>query len=286
MALEDVEPASRSDLRVPEQLVDTRQVVGDVHGWSSDISVAESPFTLKVDAVTFIFRGDTTDPGQILIDISQHDKVLAYRLWPDISKWQLSEKGKALYSGEFADMPGWRQETLHVSVDADQSVRRVWMNERLVKMWRSASGLPRLVVAGHEEKITLMEHARGTVPHLELSLDPYFNEGATMPFLPDSAVDAGNGVTLRYESNATPPHNLDLGKLAYRDAHMSTGLFQELSMPYVHCDAMSSDPKRAIFRVPARVRIPGMKTSGARHYCACTISNQIGAISRASHRRG
>jgi hypothetical protein len=257
MASEDVEPiepTSRSEPRVLEQQVDTRQVVGHVHGWSSEVSVAEGTFTLEVDAITFSFRGDTADPGRILIDISGHDEALVYRLWPDIAKWQLSEEGRALYSGEFEGIPGWREQTIRVCVDADQSLRRVWVDERLVKTWRSASGHPRLVVAGHEEEIAFLGRAsgKGMVPYLELPLGPYFNEGASTPFAPDSAVDLGNGVALRYESNATAPHNLDLGKLAYRVAHMNTGPFQGLSMPYVRCDAMSSDPKRAIFRVPAR----------------------------------
>jgi hypothetical protein len=228
--------------------------IKDAHDWSADLPMAKGAFTLELDDVTFTFRGDGKDPGQILIEVTGRDTPYKYRLWPDIAKWQLSAEGAALYSKEFEDMPGWRDRTIRVSVDAAQSLRRVWVDERVIKTWRSTADLPRLVVAGRAEEIVLTGRPEGggMGPYLELPLGPYFNDGPTTPYATDAVFALGNGVALRYASNVTAPHNLDLGMLEYRDAHMNRGAFQGVSLPYVNCDALSSDPKRAIFRVPAR----------------------------------
>ncbi len=261
-------------------------ISGHPHGWSSEISIAAGGFTLEVDGTAFSFQGDPADPGRILIDIAGREKPLVYRLWPDIATWQLSEVGKARYAKEFEGIPGWEERTIRVSVDFVRDERRVWVDERLVKSWQSPSKHPRLHVAGREEKVSVPVHRSGKAPllggagggsrlpyapkptpnpskegntkalddgpFLELPLAPYFNDEAATPYAPDASIDLGHGMALRYESNTTTPHNLDLGKLTYRVAHMDTGPYQHLSLPYVNCDAMSSDPKRAIFRVPAR----------------------------------
>ena len=67
-----------------------------------------------------------------------------------------------------------------------------------------------------------------------------------------------------------------MGKLTYRDAHLDKGPFQDLSYPYLVCDAMSSDPQRAIFRVPAR--------SYDRLHLLCFKDNDEGDVPRAAVR--
>ena len=249
-----IELAACSGLTNDNRSIDRTQGAEHPHGWSSEFSLAEGVLTLEVDDMTLLFRGDPGDPGQILIDLSEPEQRIVYRLWPDIAKWQLSEEGRRVYSKEFEDIPGWRERTIRVCVDAIQSQRRVWVDQRLVKSWQSSSDLPRLLVAGRKEEIVLKGHSdQGEVgPCLELPLGPYFNDGPATPYAPDASVDLGNGMALRYGSNPTASHNLDLGKLTYRVTHMPTGSLQPLSMPYVNCNAMSSDPQRAIFRVPAR----------------------------------
>ena len=41
------------------------------HGWSAEFSIAQGVLTLEVDDVSLLFHGDPSDPGRILIDISQ-----------------------------------------------------------------------------------------------------------------------------------------------------------------------------------------------------------------------
>jgi hypothetical protein len=234
---------------------ESREAQQDPYQMSWEVALAKGDFALRVDDCAFTFRGGTDDPGQVLIDIPGADKPLIYRLWPDITKWSLPEEGKALYSSEFESIRGWRERTIRVSVDVGEARRRVWVDGRLVKVWRAAEDRAPTLAASPSDKRTgpsLSGREVGMGRFLELDLTPYFNAGADAPYTPDASIDLDGMAKLRYESKPAAPHDIDLGKLAYRDAHMDKGPFQRLSMPYVNCDAMSSDPRRAIFRVPAR----------------------------------
>jgi hypothetical protein len=204
------------------------------HDWSTEVSLANSAFTLELDDTAFTVQGDESDPGRILIEVEGNENPVTYRLWPDIARWQLSEEGAAIYSKEFEEIQGWQGRSIQIDVDAHHSIRRVWVDGRLVKAWRSSAKHPRLVAAGSEQIIPTKDHPgnNSDTSFLQFSLEPYFND---------------------FPSGTAPERaNLDLGKTAYRTAHIRTGPTQAMSTAYINCDAMASDPKRAIFRVPAR----------------------------------
>ena len=220
------------------------------HSWSAKVSLA-TKVTLEVDHCTFTFQGDSTDQGQIRIFISDREKPLFYRYWPDISKWGLSEEDKALYSKEFKDIPGWQEQELHLSVDVFKTCRQVWLHDCLLWEWQvSEENSPRIILNGSLEK-DIFAHPGQTKRFLEIPLEHYFNNNTDSPFKPNAAIKLERA-QLRYNSDTAAPHNLDLGQVAYREEHLKPGPFQRLSLPYLNCDAMSSDPKRAIFRVPTR----------------------------------
>lgn len=225
------------------------------HRWYADISLAKGAFVLEVDDHVFTFRGDEHDQGQMLIDISGRSEPVKYRFWPNIETWQLSDEWKESYVKEFEGIAGWRDRNVQVCVDTDHTLRRVWVDGRLVKSWRPVGGTGfRLALAGPEEKerLSLRDREAAMGRFLELDLEKYFNAGLDSPYAPDVYLALEGGAQLRFDSSAALHRNIDLGKLAYRDAHLDSGPFQSLSYPYLMCDAMSSDPKRAIFRVPAR----------------------------------
>ena len=223
--------------------------------WCLDVSLTEGALALEVDDQVFTFRGDHSDPGRVVIDTSGLGEPVNYRFWPDIRTWQLTDEWKDSYAKEFEGIGGWRDRNVRVCVDADNALRRVWVDGRLVKNWRAASGSGfRLTLAGpgKKENLSLRDREVGMGRFLELDLESYFNAGSIGPYTPDTSVNLDGSAQLRFESNEAEHRNMDLGKLAYRDAHLDGGPFQGLSYPYLMCDAMSSDPQRAIFRVPAR----------------------------------
>jgi hypothetical protein len=222
------------------------------HSWAKKVSLAKGKVLLEVDDCTFTFLGDSTDNGQIRISISEPKRQLTFRYWPDISMWGLSEEGKEIYSKEFETIPGWQERSLHLSVDVDQSLRRFWLNDRLIREWRvSEKATPKISLNGIlQQDIDLRPEQ---IKHIrDIPLEHYFNDNTGSPYRPDAALELDCGAQLCFESHTNMPHNLDLGQLVYREEHLKTGPFQRLSLPYVNCDAFSSDPKRAIFRVPAR----------------------------------
>ncbi len=74
-----VEVISSVESVIDEELRDALKDIEHTHGWSSEVSVSEEPLTIKVDDMSFTFRGDTADSGQIFIDIAGHKKTLVYR---------------------------------------------------------------------------------------------------------------------------------------------------------------------------------------------------------------
>ncbi|MCC6696437.1 MAG: hypothetical protein IT365_12470 [Candidatus Hydrogenedentes bacterium] len=223
--------------------------------WCVEVSLERGAFTIEVDERSFSFRGDESDPGQILIGFDGQAPPVKYRLWPDMAGWQLEDKWKAHYAKEFAALPGWRHRVIRVCVDADRALRRVWVDGRLVRSWQAADASAfRLAIAqaGQQTPPPAREIEAGMGRFLELDLDTYFNAGSDTAHAPGAFIELEGPAKLRYASNATEHRNLDLGKITYRDEHLDKGPFQHLSYPYLVCDAMSSDPQRAIFRVPAR----------------------------------
>ena len=92
--------------------------------WCGEVSLAERVFTLEVDDSTFTFSGDPVDGGRVHVAVPGYVEPLEYFLWPDITAWRLTDKGKALYAKEFEGIPGWRERALRVGVDAIGDVRR------------------------------------------------------------------------------------------------------------------------------------------------------------------
>ena len=64
-----------------------------LHSWSAKVSLATKKVILEVDQCTFTFQGDSADTGQIRVSISESERQLTYRYWPDISRWHLSKEG-------------------------------------------------------------------------------------------------------------------------------------------------------------------------------------------------
>lgn len=233
----------------------TVEPLEDARRWSWDVSLAAGIFVLEVDDCRLSFRGDDGDPGQVIIDVSGRNEPVKYRFWPDIRTWQVTEEWAARYAAEFEGIGGWRERSIRVAVDADAALRRVWVDGRLVTSWRPVRGPAlRLVSAGAGEvkELSGADRGVGMGRFLELDLASYFNAGSEVSYALDACISLDGAANLRYASSAADHPNIDLGKLAYRDAHLDKGPFQGLSFPYLTCDAMSSDPARAIFRVPAR----------------------------------
>jgi hypothetical protein len=254
----------------------TNMLIHQAHSWTKKVSLAKNKVVLEVDSCRFIFQGDQADPGQINISISDKKSLFTYRFWPDISKWGLSEEGKALYAKEFENQPGWQERLLHLSVNVHQTSRQVWLYDRMIREWTvSKNSAPVIVVNGILEQGVFLQTGQ-TKNVLQIPLEHYFNSNSYGPFNPDAAIDLDGGAQLLFESNTDTPHNLDLGHLVYREEHLKTGPFQRLSMPYLNCDALSSDPKRAIFRVPARFY--------DRVHLLCFSDNDNGEIPRAAFR--
>ena len=233
----------------------TAKTTDDARRWCSDVCIAKGTFVLDVDGCAFTFRGDDRDPGQMFIDVSERNQPVRYRFWPDVETWQLADEWKALYAKEFEGIRGWRERKIRVCVDADNILRRVWVNGRLVRSWRpTESSALRLAVAASGEVEIPSIHERGIEMgrFLELDLQDYFNAGSDGSNTPGASVVLEPNSRLRFEANAARQPDIDLGKMAYRDAHLDRGPFQGVSFPYLTCDALSSDPQRALFRVPAR----------------------------------
>jgi len=220
--------------------------------WSAQLTLSSTKQILKVDNFTIFISGDSTDPGQIRIATSESDEQLIYRLWPDISKWRLVEKDREIYHKAFEKIPGWPEHRFHLRVDIHPSERQVWLDGRLIKEWQASNkGMPQIFLNGDLQE-DIIEIPGYHNRHLVIPLEHYFNSLTEEPYNPDAAINLDGKTDLRYETHTNTPHTLDLGQIQYRRAHLKPGPFQRLSLPYVLCDALSSDSKRAIFRVPAR----------------------------------
>ena len=158
------------------------------HSWSAKVSLATKKVILEVDQCTFTFKGDSADTGQIRVSISESERQLTYRYWPDISKWHLSKEEKSLYSREFKDVPGWQKRLIHLRVDVYQTSRQVWLDDRLIREWHvSKENEPRIVLNGLLEQDVLLLSGQ-TKRILEEPLEHYFNSNKERPFTPDSAI--------------------------------------------------------------------------------------------------
>ncbi len=248
----------------------------DLHSWSAKVSAAAEKVVLDVDGCTFTFIGDSADPGQIRISISGREESLIYRYWPDISKWQLLKEGQAIYSREFKDIPGWKEHLLHLRVTSHQTSRQLWLDDRLLREWQvNEKGVPRIVLNGNLEwDVSIQgEHQN----HIQIiPLEHYFNDEGKKILQPDATIELDGMAKFLFASYAGTAQNLDLGQLVYREEHLKPGPFQRLSLPYINCDAFSSDPKRAIFRLPLRFY--------DRLHLLCYSDNDEGEVPRAAFR--
>ena len=168
--------------------------------WCAEVSVAEGAFILEVDDYAFTFQGDERDPGQILVSISGCAEPVTYRFWPNLDGWQLNDEWTAHYAREFAGMAGWRDREIQVCVDADSGQRRVWVNGRLVRSWRTAdSSTFRLAMAesGEQRATPVRELDVAMGRFLEMDLNTYFNDGPKIANVPDAFIRLDGAAGLR-----------------------------------------------------------------------------------------
>ncbi len=223
--------------------------------WYTDLSLAEGPARLDVDGCLFTFQGDETDAGQVLITLSDRGETLTYRFWPDVGAWQLTPEWRKEYEREFVGIPGWRERKLRLRVDSIGRLRQLWLDGRLLQEWQTSRDYaepPTLTSSHTPEKAVFEELQVKTGNFVTLDLESYCNTRSEHFYTVDAAALFRDADGFRHEPRMGQPYSLDIGKLTYRDAHLKKGPFQGISFPYIFCDAMSSDPQRAIFRVPVR----------------------------------
>ncbi len=226
----------------------------ELHRHTWDLALAEGPFSLDADGLVFSFRGDEGDAGQVLVSVAGREHPIQYRLWPDVQAWQVSDEWRERYAREFNGIPGWRDRPVQVAVESQGALRRVWLDGRLLREWQAPDQVPTRPVLTRPDRTTIpvaRVWSGRTGPFLDLDLAAYFNDGRTRFQAPNASFTVDGYEVFRHDAGEGCP-NIDLAKVRYRDDHLAKGPYQGVSLPYIECDALSSDPQRAIFRVPAR----------------------------------
>lgn len=218
-------------------------------------AIGNSPMSLVVNtspACRVSLSGDETDDALVQLaasqDASQSPRVeLAYRLRPDVSRWTSSADLLERLRVEFSALPGWRRRSFRLALDVTPCEVRAWVDGRFVSAWPSSG------IRAEGIELHVHEGARvgssGTVAlpvddaFLPLDLAAYLNDKCG-PSVDEALVSLAeyDGVPFARSRTAEGLDNVDLGKTDYRGRP-----------PYVQCSALSSDPARALLRVPRRM---------------------------------
>jgi len=208
---------------------------------------AEHEATLSVGsrAGTIGVSGDASDPHLLharawVSDPDFPRGTVAYRLVPDVTRWAHDEAGREQYRREFAHVKGWAERRIRLSIDVTPCEVRAWIDGRLVASWSARNPQP---------GVAMMHLPEGARPH----------GPADVTILPDEE----GFLPLDLRPLTRGEDFLDLKETAYRGR-----------APRVFASSLSSDPKRALFRIPRKTY--------DRVHLVCSARTEGGALPSAS----
>ncbi|MFH1741323.1 MAG: hypothetical protein ABIH23_20150, partial [bacterium] len=179
-----------------------------------------------------------------------------FRLWPTVESWSNKEDERLAYAELFKSLPGWDKRWFRVAIDFAASETRIWIEGRMI--W-SQPGSPnhadqlKLALPKGADKRRLISHPLPEKQFLPIDLSSYYNNDALkggnlgdgFAFSDESLQGYGMAnvadIPFYMEWMRGRNNNCDLGMTDCRGY-----------LPYISCDAMASDPKRTLLRVPKR----------------------------------
>ncbi len=209
--------------------------------------------------------GDTDDAGLVHLELAtpaQENEVPVapeqedFRLWPAVDSWSRNEDERLAYTESFKSLPSWDQRWFRAAVDFTASETRVWIEGRMI--WTQATDQYRanqmkIALPKGAERRRCLSFPLPEARFLSLDLSSYYNNDALQggdlgdgfAFDDESLYGCGMvgiaGIPFYVEWLRGQDNNCDLGETDCRDY-----------LPYINCDALSSDPKRMLLRVPKR----------------------------------
>jgi len=248
------EPSFRADedlrLRVQLHRRSCSRVVFEVR-----LSSVGQMATLSYSGCGLRMSGNHGDEGvlDLVATTDEKETPLSFRFRPDIGPWAWDEAERDKYRKEFEAAPGWSSSWIRVSLDVSPDQIRVWLQGRFIAGAKSRPGKPDVSlslsrgVVFRAIRIVPLASSR----FVPLDITPWANCKGTDPgslgdgfaFPADRLSAEGmvrvRGVPFHVELGSGRADNIDLGRTAYRG-----------KLPYIHCDAMTVDPCRALLRVP------------------------------------
>jgi len=209
--------------------------------------------------------GDRDDNGIVHLDLAAiaEDAVISdstreerYRLWPSVDGWSEKKEESLTYSVEFQSLPGWNKRWFRIAVDFTTSGTRIWIDGRMIWSQPKSPGCGtrlNIVLPKGADKRRLLLFSLPEKRFLPLDLSSYYNNDALkggdlgdgFAFANDLLLGHGmaniSEIPFYVEWLQSQNNNCDLGMTDCRGY-----------LPYIHCDALSSDPKRVLLRVPKR----------------------------------
>ncbi|HPO09484.1 MAG TPA: hypothetical protein PLZ55_12505, partial [bacterium] len=211
------------------------------------------------------FWGDRDDNGLVHLDLAAiaEDAVISdstreehYRLWPSVDGWSEKKEESLAYSAEFQSLPGWSKRWFRIAVDFTASDTRIWIDGRMIWSQPESPGRGNqlnIVLPKGADKRRLLSFSLPGKRFLPLDLSSYYNSDALkggdlgdgFAFADDLLQGHGmaniSEIPFYFEWMQGQNNNCDLGMTDCRGY-----------LPYIQCDALSSDPKRVLLRVPKR----------------------------------
>ncbi len=208
-------------------------------------------------------RGDSDDKNLIRIRMlygtdqwetpqNSHD----YYLRPPTGIWARYDPALETLEKEFENTQVWNERWLRLSIDVALQELRIWVDGRFVGSVKSderSQGNPCLFLnRGDLLKFFEILPLKAEEPQfLPVDISPFQNNNAISDggledgysFPPETLCGEGMisvcGIPFQIDWDPKKANNLDLGCTDFRGR-----------APYIYCDAFSSDPKRALLRIP------------------------------------